>query len=143
MTPYANPDRSKISRSLLITSLLRFVLSARDLLWSSFILPLGLPILSELPSATVGFDSGVATPEDGSGLPRSPLCSLALGAGNLFMRFSSSASVPLSVVEVESLVKVGGGRSWSCTLPNSWVGMELAGEANVSEGSSSSHFCRW
>lgn len=72
--------------------------------------------------------------------PRRPLWDFAFEGGSRFTYVSSSASVPLSVIGVESLLKVGNGRSWLLAL--SWrIGTELGLLRMESEGSRISCAC--
>lgn len=56
-------------------------------------------------SGKAGDRNGVDDPDKDSFCPRRPLCNLAFGAGSPLRKCSSSASVPLSLAGVESLVK--------------------------------------
>ncbi len=62
-----------------------------------------------LPSSSkiAGEGSGVEVPESGSFRPLNPLCKRCLGAGRPLRKCSSSASVPLQLLEVCSLERVG------------------------------------
>ena len=117
-------DRLNTSfRLLLLSPLLRPSLSTA----SCF----GRGILNPCSSGGSSGSKGVEDPDSVSFFPLSPLCSLVLGAGSPLRKCSSSASVPLSLAGVESLVKTAGGTgSWM-------VGPNLA------EAWRSSRFCRW
>jgi hypothetical protein len=58
-------------------------------------------------NSAAGVASGVVAPESGSCLPRRPLCGWSLGAGKRLGYCSSSASVPLSLVGLESFLLDG------------------------------------